>query len=48
MSPEGSSLARLICLPVESRSRDWAMLAWCWPSLLIPKERDERLKDEEL
>jgi len=47
MSPAGSSLARLIFLPVESRSRDWVMLARCWPSFPIPKVRDERLKDEE-
>lgn len=29
MSPEGSSAARLMRLPVESRWRDWEMSAWC-------------------
>lgn len=40
--PVGSSAARLICLPVESRWRDWAMSARCWLRRGMPKVRFER------
>ncbi len=45
--PEGSSVARLMRLPVERRSRDWVMSALFWLRRLIPEKRDERLKVEE-
>lgn len=41
-SPEGSSEARLMRLPVERRSRDWEMSAWWFASRLIPKFKLER------